>query len=565
MTNIDAHLGRELMKDELETTNKYEAMAEQASPAVAEVIRDVADEEKVHAGEGAAIVAGADPRAKPAMLEGVEEARSIMKFEDMLRKSNEDKDRERGYPPMSNTQLMRDPYRHVEMQYNDQANVNGNKGEHIDSEGSEKSGDKYDGASGSYDKDTEPARRKLKTDGVSGSFDKAVTRKNYGIQSFESMFMKRREIYKEFPDSEPPSDFDWFKFHQDNAVEDFPEYKDVISDADTDSLLRDTHGYLMDAFHGNGPHPRELEGAHGDLAEKIMTGPEGRSRWIEDVLGTEEDRGVPWDDDEKGLLGRFDALQAKHGKPKAEEEVKTEEKVEEKPIQKAGFDWKTGNQAADEMEADIAEYKALPKSDPLNDPEFIEVLEGMKEHSRSLGDSVEYEPSMQAADLKYIAQDTDPLDAYEVYDPQQIAVANPPKEDGKKDLDDLRNRAVVKSYDKTLAFAKSMHDEGKLSDGEFNAIMKGIKGIISTDADRKAEPLTEDDAINSAAIDVLTNTLVNETDELLEEMPASPRRDELEQKIWDENVPPSEEEIAGVVDMRIDDANEGKADWPKKV
>ena len=75
MTKKDAALGRELMIDELKTTNKYECMADKADdPGVAEVIRDVADEEKVHTGEGAAIVATNDPRAKPAMQEGVKEA-----------------------------------------------------------------------------------------------------------------------------------------------------------------------------------------------------------------------------------------------------------------------------------------------------------------------------------------------------------------------------------------------------------------------------------------------------------------------------------------------------------
>jgi rubrerythrin len=72
------------MIDELETINKYESMADNADdPKVAEVIRDVADEEKVHTGEGAAIVAANDPRAKPAMEEGVKEATKMAGFKDM--------------------------------------------------------------------------------------------------------------------------------------------------------------------------------------------------------------------------------------------------------------------------------------------------------------------------------------------------------------------------------------------------------------------------------------------------------------------------------------------------
>lgn len=78
MNNIDAQLGRKLMVDELETVNQYEAMADHASPEVAEVIRDVADEEKVHAGEGAAIVGASDDRAEPAMEEGLQEAARLM-------------------------------------------------------------------------------------------------------------------------------------------------------------------------------------------------------------------------------------------------------------------------------------------------------------------------------------------------------------------------------------------------------------------------------------------------------------------------------------------------------
>ena len=80
MTENDARIGRKIMVDELNTINEYESMAENADdPKVAELVRDIADEEKVHTGEGAAIVAENDPRAKEAMEEGLEEAEEILK------------------------------------------------------------------------------------------------------------------------------------------------------------------------------------------------------------------------------------------------------------------------------------------------------------------------------------------------------------------------------------------------------------------------------------------------------------------------------------------------------
>lgn len=79
MNATDAQLGRKVMTDELETVNQYEAMADNAAdPGVADVIRDIADEEKVHAGEAAAIVGQSDDRAEPAMKEGLEEAQEML-------------------------------------------------------------------------------------------------------------------------------------------------------------------------------------------------------------------------------------------------------------------------------------------------------------------------------------------------------------------------------------------------------------------------------------------------------------------------------------------------------
>ena len=122
MNATDAQLGRKVMTDELETVNQYEAMADNAAdPGVAEVIRDIADEEKVHAGEAAAIVGQSDDRAEPAMKEGLEEAQEMLgvrplheemmiiaksSFSDMVSESFEKKGRREAkvseYPPKKN-------------------------------------------------------------------------------------------------------------------------------------------------------------------------------------------------------------------------------------------------------------------------------------------------------------------------------------------------------------------------------------------------------------------------------------------------------------------------------
>ena len=140
MTDKDAAIGRKVMVDELETINSYEAMAEHASPKVAKVLEDIIDEEKVHVGEAGAIIAENDKRALPAMEEGVKEARDTMGFEEMLKKAVEEKDKDKGYPPMTEAQMMRDPYRHVTMQVHDQLCVNPNQGEHSSAEGKSKEG-----------------------------------------------------------------------------------------------------------------------------------------------------------------------------------------------------------------------------------------------------------------------------------------------------------------------------------------------------------------------------------------------------------------------------------------
>lgn len=175
MTDKDAAIGRKVMVDELETINQYEAMANHASSDVAKVVRDIADEEKVHVGEAAAIVDGHDKRARPAMEEGVKEAKVIMKsFNEMLTEAIAKSDAGKGYPPMTEAQMMRDPYRHIQMQVNDQVNMNANDGEKISSEGSMKQGEKNDGESGAYDEDHAPAKKEVKDDGASGAFDKSI-------------------------------------------------------------------------------------------------------------------------------------------------------------------------------------------------------------------------------------------------------------------------------------------------------------------------------------------------------------------------------------------------------
>lgn len=78
MTEKDAQLGRTLMTDELDTINKYKRMADSAdNPHTKAVLNDVAEEEKVHVGEGANIVDRNDPSARKKMTEGYNEATHI--------------------------------------------------------------------------------------------------------------------------------------------------------------------------------------------------------------------------------------------------------------------------------------------------------------------------------------------------------------------------------------------------------------------------------------------------------------------------------------------------------
>lgn len=197
MTDKDAAIGRKVMVDELNTINQYEAMADHASSGVAKVVRDIADEEKVHVGEAGAIVAEHDKRAVPAMKEGVKEARTIMKsFNEMLTEAIKKSDEGKGYPPMTEAQMMRDPYRHVKLQVNDQVNVNANDGEKITSEGSVKTAEKNDGKSGAYDEDHAPAKKDIKDDGASGAFDKsevnAINGKEIVGGTFEELLKSKR-------------------------------------------------------------------------------------------------------------------------------------------------------------------------------------------------------------------------------------------------------------------------------------------------------------------------------------------------------------------------------------
>lgn len=191
MSDKDAVIGRKIMVDELETINEYEAMAENASPEVAKVVEDIIDEEKVHVGEAGAIIADNDKRALPAMKEGVKEARDIMGFEEMLKKAVEERDRDKGYPPMTEAQMMRDPFRHVSMQTSDQCDVNGNRGEHISSEGSMKEGQKNDGVSGACDEDNRPAEESVRNDNTSGAYDGKGLKKSDDFPSFAEMLERK--------------------------------------------------------------------------------------------------------------------------------------------------------------------------------------------------------------------------------------------------------------------------------------------------------------------------------------------------------------------------------------
>ena len=74
MNEKDARAGRTVMGDELDTINRYEALAHTTSPETKDVIDDIIEEEKEHVGEAAKIIDAADPTAKKQMLAGVKEA-----------------------------------------------------------------------------------------------------------------------------------------------------------------------------------------------------------------------------------------------------------------------------------------------------------------------------------------------------------------------------------------------------------------------------------------------------------------------------------------------------------
>lgn len=97
-----------------------------------------------------------------------------MNFNEMLKKSVEEKDSEKGLPNMSKAEMISNPWRHVELQVNKPVNVYehekaGNEG--TVSDGSKK--ESYDGDSGAYDEDNAPARKDVDDDGEDGSFDKS--------------------------------------------------------------------------------------------------------------------------------------------------------------------------------------------------------------------------------------------------------------------------------------------------------------------------------------------------------------------------------------------------------
>ena len=476
MTFRDAQMARKLMTDELETTNQYEAMAVNAdSPATAKLLQDIADEEKVHAGEGAALLAQNDSRAEPAMREGVKEARDIMKFEDMLKKSNEEKDRERGYPPMSNTELMRDPYRHVQMQYNDQVDVNGNRGEHIEN---------AEGCS---------VKAGKKNDGVSGSYSKSKPEKG----SFEYMFRKANDInFRELTEADDdgsftaenydewypdwygegmPKNFDWMRYHQINDAKRSPDRADQINDPATDKFVRDWYDYIKWNNRGNEAGLSEIGGIYDDASAYLGNGDVGRQKFIED-----SDIADYMDDDHvKGLMASFDTAQGEYGK--------------KWPIRKAN-----GVTIAD---------RRVDASQAIKD-----IDEQIETSEQAIADMISNPDGKQPA----------------LHTSNEYLRQNPT----------LRKNAPP-----------------------------GTKGVIVADADAMVSP-TEDDAINTAALDTALRGMTDEIDEVIESGPVSPERDAMEQKVWDEHVPPSDDDAfpdspEGVIDAAIDNARAGRGDYPK--
>ena len=87
----DAGKAREGLIDELKTINHYEEMADESKdPVLKRQFEEITDDEKVHVGNFAEMIADKDKKAEPLMREGLEEAMKMRKsmfysFKDMMR------------------------------------------------------------------------------------------------------------------------------------------------------------------------------------------------------------------------------------------------------------------------------------------------------------------------------------------------------------------------------------------------------------------------------------------------------------------------------------------------
>ena len=76
----DAGKAREGLIDELKTINHYEEMADESKdPVLKRQFEEIVDDEKVHVGNFAEMIADKDKKAEPLMREGLEEARKLRK------------------------------------------------------------------------------------------------------------------------------------------------------------------------------------------------------------------------------------------------------------------------------------------------------------------------------------------------------------------------------------------------------------------------------------------------------------------------------------------------------
>lgn len=75
----DADIARRAIEEELKASSLYERLARDTSGPTAELLRDVSDEEKTHAGEFRSLLERLDPQYAKADEEGADEAKDIVK------------------------------------------------------------------------------------------------------------------------------------------------------------------------------------------------------------------------------------------------------------------------------------------------------------------------------------------------------------------------------------------------------------------------------------------------------------------------------------------------------